>query len=90
MQVLTDLRLCSFKGGGGIPFWEFGGNAMVTDEAVRLTDAQQSRKGHIWNTQVRILGLIRGFIPRSQFNLQFFTSIDFLLLNNGFSGSYFV
>lgn len=41
-------------GHGGIPFWEFGGNAMITDESVQLTDAQQSRKGWIWNTQVRI------------------------------------
>lgn len=28
---------------------------MITDEAVQLTDAQQSRKGWIWNTQVRAL-----------------------------------
>ena len=28
---------------------------MITDEAVQLTDAQQSRKGWIWNTQVRFL-----------------------------------
>ena len=70
----SPLLLTWFQGTGGIPFWEFGGNAMVTDEAVRLTDAQQSRKGWIWNSQVRF-GVQDAWIidsPRKMVNPPFF------------------
>eukprot|EP00760_Papus_ankaliazontas_P032875 PhM_4_TR6032/c0_g1_i1/m.41326 len=36
----------------GIPFWEIGGDAIVTNNYVRLTPDQSSRVGYIYNTQV--------------------------------------
>jgi hypothetical protein len=38
---------------GTIPFWKFEGDTVVTDDYVRLTPAEKSRKGAIWNTKVR-------------------------------------
>jgi mannose-binding lectin 2 len=39
-----------FTGNGfSIPNWEFGGNSVVTDEAVRLTPDRQNKRGNLWN-----------------------------------------
>jgi len=36
--------------GGTLPFWEFGGSTVVSEDRVRLTPALQSRVGWVWNT----------------------------------------
>lgn len=38
---------------GSISFWSFGGSAVVTDDYVRLTPAEKSRTGWIWNSKVK-------------------------------------
>eukprot|EP01125_Pyxidicula_operculata_P021285 TRINITY_DN8136_c0_g1_i1.p1 TRINITY_DN8136_c0_g1~~TRINITY_DN8136_c0_g1_i1.p1 ORF type:complete len:463 (-),score=81.88 TRINITY_DN8136_c0_g1_i1:174-1562(-) len=38
-------------GGTHIPFWETGGSALVLDNYVRLTPAEQSKKGWIWSSR---------------------------------------
>lgn len=35
----------------GVPHWELGGDAVVTDKFVRLTPNQGGKFGYIWNTQ---------------------------------------
>ncbi|KAL6058423.1 Protein ERGIC-53 [Balamuthia mandrillaris] len=37
--------------GGALPFWEFGGGALVNEDYIRITPAMQSRSGWIWNTE---------------------------------------
>jgi len=32
-----------------IPNWEFGGNAVVSDESIRLTPDRQNKRGNLWN-----------------------------------------
>jgi len=39
---------------GSIPFWKFEGDTVVTDDFVRLTPAEKSRKGAIWNTKLYV------------------------------------
>jgi len=39
---------------GTIPFWKFEGDTVVTDDYVRLTPAEKSRKGAIWNTKLYV------------------------------------
>ncbi len=39
---------------GTIPFWKFGGDAVVTDDYLRLTPAEKSRNGWIFGTKVMI------------------------------------
>jgi len=39
---------------GTIPFWKFDGDTVVTDDYVRLTPAEKSRKGAIWNTKLYV------------------------------------
>lgn len=34
-----------------LPFWTFGGSAIVHDTAIRLTPSLPSRAGYIWNTE---------------------------------------
>lgn len=41
--------------GGTLPFWEFGGSAIVSEDRIRLTPALQSRVGWVWNSVVRLL-----------------------------------
>lgn len=41
--------------GGTLPFWEFGGSAIVSEDRIRLTPALQSRVGWVWNSVVRFL-----------------------------------
>jgi len=36
--------------GGMLPFWDFGGSTVATNDRIRLTPAQQSKVGWIWNT----------------------------------------
>ena len=36
-------------GAGGRPLWDFGGNAIITSNYVRLTADKQGSKGYIWN-----------------------------------------
>lgn len=36
--------------GGTLPFWEFGGSAIVSEDRIRLTPALQSRVGWVWNS----------------------------------------
>ena len=36
---------------GGIPYWDFGGDSVVTDNYVRLTPDKQSRDGWLWNDE---------------------------------------
>eukprot|EP01090_Pellita_catalonica_P004953 TRINITY_DN1476_c0_g2_i1.p1 TRINITY_DN1476_c0_g2~~TRINITY_DN1476_c0_g2_i1.p1 ORF type:complete len:533 (+),score=88.92 TRINITY_DN1476_c0_g2_i1:300-1898(+) len=36
--------------GGTMPFWEFGGGAIISDDYVRLTPVYQGRFGWLWNT----------------------------------------
>jgi hypothetical protein len=38
-------------GGTNVPFWETGGNAMVMESFVRLTQNQKSQRGSIWSTR---------------------------------------
>lgn len=51
-----DYKL-SFKGphlvvmDGSIPFWEYGGHAIASDESVRITPSLRSKKGYIWSKQ---------------------------------------
>lgn len=35
-----------------IPFWDFSGNTMVTNNYVRLTPDLQSKSGILWNSVV--------------------------------------
>ena len=35
----------------GVPHWDIGGDAVVTNDYIRLTPQRQSRFGWIWNTQ---------------------------------------
>jgi len=35
-------------------FWEISGHALLTDDFIRLTPDQQSKKGGIWNALVSI------------------------------------
>ena len=37
---------------GQIPFWNFGGDAVVTDDYLRLTPAEKSRSGYVFNAKV--------------------------------------
>ncbi|XP_046992560.1 vesicular integral-membrane protein VIP36 isoform X2 [Schistocerca americana] len=40
-----------YQGSGmTIPYWDFSGNTMVTNNYVRLTPDQQSKQGLLWNT----------------------------------------
>jgi mannose-binding lectin 1 len=34
---------------GTIPYWTYGGSTVITDEYIRLTPAEKSRSGWIWN-----------------------------------------
>jgi hypothetical protein len=36
---------------GTLPFWNFGGSAVITDEFIRLTPSEKSRVGFIWNSK---------------------------------------
>jgi mannose-binding lectin 1 len=36
---------------GGLPHWDFGGSAVVTDHYIRLTPDKQSRHGWVWNEE---------------------------------------
>eukprot|EP01027_Heterolobosea_sp_BB2_P017124 GEZU01024293.1.p1 GENE.GEZU01024293.1~~GEZU01024293.1.p1 ORF type:complete len:528 (+),score=140.71 GEZU01024293.1:92-1675(+) len=38
-------------GTSNIPFWDYGGSAVATEEMVRLVPAIRSRAGWIWNTE---------------------------------------
>jgi hypothetical protein len=38
--------------GSPVPYWQFGGDAVVTEDFVRLTGTEKSRKGFLWNTMV--------------------------------------
>jgi hypothetical protein len=38
--------------GSVVPYWTFGGAAVVTEDFVRLTGAEKSQKGYLWNTMV--------------------------------------
>ena len=40
------------EGGAGVPYWDVIGQAVVTDEYVRLTPDRQNKKGAIWNNKV--------------------------------------
>ena len=35
-----------------MPYWDFVGNAVVSDEFIRLTPDRQSKRGALWNTRV--------------------------------------
>ena len=42
-----------FKGNGmTMPFWDFRGNAMMTNNYIRLTSNHQGQQGAIWNKVV--------------------------------------
>lgn len=41
--------------GSPVPYWQFGGDAVVTEDFVRLTGTEKSRKGYLWNTMVLYL-----------------------------------
>ncbi|CAG0919605.1 unnamed protein product [Notodromas monacha] len=47
----------SFKGpylsqkDGSVPFWQYSGNAIASDESVRITPSLRSQKGQIWSKQ---------------------------------------
>ncbi|CAN7983434.1 unnamed protein product, partial [Ixodes hexagonus] len=47
----------SFKGpylaqkDGSVPFWEYGGNCIASEEMVRITPSLKSKKGSIWSKQ---------------------------------------
>lgn len=44
----------SFKGphlvqrDGTVPFWEYGGSAIASDESIRITPSLRSKRGHVW------------------------------------------
>lgn len=40
---------------GGLPHWDFGGAAVVTDKYIRLSPDKQSRLGWLWNDQANYL-----------------------------------
>eukprot|EP00992_Anisonema_acinus_P014442 TRINITY_DN9296_c0_g1_i1.p1 TRINITY_DN9296_c0_g1~~TRINITY_DN9296_c0_g1_i1.p1 ORF type:complete len:325 (-),score=53.26 TRINITY_DN9296_c0_g1_i1:14-988(-) len=40
---------------GGVPHWDFGGSAVVTDKFIRLAPDKQSRLGWLWNDQANYL-----------------------------------
>eukprot|EP00759_Apiculatamorpha_spiralis_P004800 PhF_6_TR12904/c1_g1_i2/m.20331 len=40
---------------GGLPHWDFGSAAVVTDHYIRLTPDKQSRHGWVWNEQANDL-----------------------------------
>jgi len=55
-QILNCSYNLSIVGRGGtLPFWEFGGSAIVSEDRIRLTPALQSRVGWVWNSVVRLL-----------------------------------
>lgn len=41
-----------------LPFWDFTGSTVVTNQYVRLTPDRQSKQGAIWNRAVSFLGII--------------------------------
>ena len=47
----------SFKGpylsqkDGSVPFWQYSGNAIASDESVRITPSLRSQKGQMWTKQ---------------------------------------
>jgi mannose-binding lectin 1 len=50
-QYRNSFRTTSFNvRGSAVPYWTFGGDAVVTEDFVRLTGTEKSRKGYLWNT----------------------------------------
>lgn len=43
-----------------IPFWDFAGSTMVTNNYVRLTPDLQSKTGALWNSVVSSIDSDRG------------------------------
>jgi len=41
-----------------IPYWDFMGSTMVTNNYIRLTPDLQSKQGALWNSVVSILFII--------------------------------
>lgn len=35
-----------------IPYWDFMGSTLVTNDYIRLTPDEQSKNGALWNTEV--------------------------------------
>lgn len=46
-----------------VPYWDFTGTTMVTNQYVRLTQNQQSRQGGLWNSVVSHLVLSAWVVP---------------------------
>ena len=50
--------------GMDVPFWEFGGATVVTNQYVRLTPDRQSKRGALWNKMVRCVVTVRCLVRR--------------------------
>eukprot|EP01130_Rhizamoeba_saxonica_P013378 TRINITY_DN570_c0_g1_i2.p1 TRINITY_DN570_c0_g1~~TRINITY_DN570_c0_g1_i2.p1 ORF type:complete len:564 (-),score=170.01 TRINITY_DN570_c0_g1_i2:49-1740(-) len=38
-----------YVSGTSLPFWDFGGDTIITEDFIRLTSAQESLRGYLWN-----------------------------------------